>query len=189
MASYSEYTDIILLNLCKDNDQQAFATLYQRHKDAVFKHAYLFHQDYDKAQDVMQEIFLKLWEKRNMIVVNSNFRGYLHTMVRRFHLNQIAHEKVARKFEDFTVWHQDGFLNAVDDYIITKELTEILDEKIAKLPVKMRQVFSLSRDEQLSHQEISDLLHISKKAVRQQIYNALLYLKKNVKYILVLFFT
>lgn len=189
VAGYSEYTDIILLGLSKNDDQEAFATLYERHKEAVFKHAYLFHQDYDKAQDVMQEVFVKLWEKRDTIVVASNFSAYLHAMVRRFNLNQIAHQEVVRKFEDYTAWQQYDSSNAVEDYITTKELTEILEERVAQLPYKMRQVFSLSREEQLSHQEISDLLHISKKTVRQQIYNALLNLKKNIKYVLLLFFT
>lgn len=188
MKGYSEYTDIILLGLSKSNDQEAFAVLYERHKEAVFKHAYLFHQDYDKAQDVMQEIFIKLWEKRADIQVTSNFTAYLHSMVRRFNLNAIAHQEVERKFESYVVWQNNDSNNSVDDYLVTKELTQIIDAKIAQLPEKMRRIFTLSRDEQLSHQEISDLLQINKKTVRQQIYNALLNLKKNVKYSLLIFF-
>jgi RNA polymerase sigma-70 factor (ECF subfamily) len=73
--------------------------------------------------------------------------------------------------------------------MIEKELSEILRDKIAHLPRKMRQVFSLSRDEQLSHQEISERLNISTKTVRQQIYNALLNLKSNLKYVFLFFFS
>lgn len=189
MKGYSEYTDIILLELSKSNDQEAFAVLYERHKDVVFKHAYLFHQDYDKAQDVMQEIFIKLWEKRANIQVTSNFSAYLHSMVRRFNLNEIAHQEVERKFESYVVWQNNDSNNSVDDYLVTKELTQIIEEKIAQLPEKMRHIFTLSRDEQLSHQEISDLLQIKKKTVRQQIYNALLNLKSNLKYALLFFFS
>lgn len=184
---YSTYTDFILLGLSKNDDQEAFATLYDRYKDAVYKHAYLFHQDYDKAQDVMQEVFVKLWEKRAKIKIKTSLSAYLHTMVRRINLNQIAHQEVARKFEDYTAFHYSDSSNSVEDYVITKELSDIIEEKIAALPRKMREVFTMSREEQLSHQEISERLNITTKTVRQQIYNALLNLKSNLKYALLFF--
>lgn len=187
MNIYSEHTDLYLLELSKNGDEKAFSELYERHRKPVFQHAFLFFQDYDKAQDVMQEVFIKLWEKRESIQVNSSFKAYLHSMVRRINLNQIAHAGVARKYQDFVINSDDHSTNTVTDYIIAKELTEIIDEKIASLPQKMREVFKLSREEQLSHQEISDQLNISTKTVRQQIYNALLNLKSNLKYIFLIF--
>lgn len=188
MNAYTDHTDIALVKLTKEGDHKAFTELYERYRLQVYKHAFLFHQDYDKAQDVMQEVFVKLWQKKENIEIKSNFAGYIQSIVRHIILNQIAHQKIAQKHYDYTEWNQVNQSNAVEDYIIEKELTEILQSKIDKLPRKMKEIFILSRQEQLSHQEISDQLKISTKTVRQQIYNALLNLKSNLKYILIYYF-
>ncbi len=188
MHTYDKYTDIELIELSRNGDQQAFALLYERYRSITYKHAYLFYQDYDKAQDVTQDVFTKLWNKRESLHITSNFSAYLHRMVRHIILNQLAHQKIAQKFHDYTEWHQSEQRNDVDEYIIEKELAEILHHKIDKLPKKMKEVFLLSREEQKSHQEISEQLNITPKTVRQQIYNALLILKSNLKYIFILLF-
>ncbi|ERJ58774.1 RNA polymerase sigma factor [Sphingobacterium paucimobilis] len=189
MRTDDKYTDIELIELSKNGDQQAFAILYERYRIIAYKHAYLFYQDYDKAQDVTQDVFTKLWNKRETLHITSNFSAYLHRMVRHIILNQLDHQKIAQKFYDYTEAQQTTPRNDVDEYIIEKELTAILYNKIDKLPKKMKEVFLLSREEQKSHQEISEQLNITTKTVRQQIYNALLILKSNLKYIFILLFS
>lgn len=188
MHKQHHLSDIELIELSKNGDEQSFSLLYDRYKMITYKHAYLFYQDYDAAQDVTQDVFMKLWAQRERIKITTDFAAYLHIMVRHHILNQLAHQKVVQKFQDF-IEHRPSLNNDVDEYILGKELKGIIDEKINKLPKKMKQVFLLSREDHLSHQEISEQLKISTKTVRQQIYNALLLIKSNLKYMLVILFS
>lgn len=182
-TNYEKYSAIELLELSQNGDQNAFAELYNRYSLSVYQHAYLFYQDYDQAQDITQELFTKLWSKRDRVQVKSNFPAYIHRVVRHMILNKLAHQKIVQKFYDSVQQDPEPTGNSIDDYISEKELIEILNKKINKLPKKMREIFILSREEQKSHEEISKILNISKKTVRQQIYNALTILKKSFKHL------
>lgn len=189
LENYNAYNDFELFQLIQSDDENAFACLYERYKLTVYQHAFLFYQDHDKAQDITQELFSKLWEKRYDIVINSSFKGYIHTTVRHIILNQISHQQVADKYIHHLPTTHAIARNDVDEYIAEKELLDILHKKIEKLPKRMKEVFLLSRMEQLTHAEISEKLQVSTKTVRQQIYNALLILKSGLKYLVIIFFS
>ncbi|WET68718.1 RNA polymerase sigma-70 factor [Sphingobacterium sp.] len=188
MNNYQAISDIELLHLAAQDDQTAFAELFSRYKVSIFQHAFLFYQDYDKAQDVVQELFLKLWQKRTEINVQSSLKGYIHKATRHLILNQLAHVEVVEKFNSYYLdAHPEG-VNEVEEKLQEKELLEILQQKIDSMPRKMQKIFKMSREEELSHKEISEKLNIAPKTVRQQIYNALLLLKSNLKYLFLFFF-
>lgn len=188
MKDYQAISDIELLHFASQDDQVAFAELFNRYKVSIFQHAFLFYQDYDKAQDVVQELFLKLWQKRTDIKVQSSLKGYIHKATRHLILNQLAHVEVVEKFNTYYLdAHPDG-INEIEEKLQEKELLEILQQKIDSMPRKMQKIFKMSREENLSHKEISEKLNITTKTVRQQIYNALLLLKSNLKYLFLFFF-
>ncbi|MDR2274967.1 MAG: RNA polymerase sigma-70 factor [Sphingobacterium sp.] len=188
LNDYQAISDIELLHLSAKDDQAAFAELFNRYKVSIFQHAFLFYQDYDKAQDVVQELFLKLWQKRSEIKVQSSLKSYIHKATRHLILNQLAHGEVVERFNSYYLHtHSDG-TNEVEEKLQEKELLEILQQKVELMPKKMQKIFKMSREEELSHKEISEKLNIAPKTVRQQIYNALLILKNNLKYLFLFFF-
>lgn len=189
MNNYDTYDDFELFQLTQSGDDRAFSCLYDRYKSVVYQHAFIFYQNHDRAQDITQDVFSKLWEKRKNLVVHSSFKGYIHTVVRHTILNQISRQEVADRYIQHLPKEHITAKNDVEEYIVEKELLDILDKKIERLPKRMKEVFLLSRVEQLTHSEIGAKLNISTKTVRQQIYNALLILKSVLKYIAIIFFS
>jgi RNA polymerase sigma-70 factor (family 1) len=180
MASYEELTDDELTILIKDGDRAAFAMIYQRYYRLLFIHANKKLGEEEEAKDMIQELFATLWLKRDKILTGTCFAAYLYTAVRNRVLDHYAHRTVNSKYIDSL----QGFMNAnersADDYLQEKELLESIQREIAALPAKMREVFQLSRDQELSHKEISNKLGISEQTVSKQISNALKILRKNL---------
>ena len=172
MIRYAELTDSLLLSMLKDDDEAAYTEIYHRYKKKLFFHAYKKLNDQSQAEDVVQDLFIKLWQKRAIIATNS-LPSYLYTAIRNGVLDIISHQSVQSAY----IISLQEFLNrgeAVTDHRVRMNmLKELIDKEIAKLPDKMREVFEMSRKMHLSHRQISDELGISEKTVKNQVNNAL----------------
>lgn len=177
MDVYRSYTDVELTDLLRSGDHLAFTEIYQRYTNVLQGHAYSKLQDREEAIDLVQELFVSLWTKREGVVIHTTLSGYLYTAVRNRILNIILHKKVA---SDYITSLQD-FIDhgeALTDHLVReKELTLIIEKEISALPEKMRAVFELSRKEGLSHKEIAEKLGLSEKTVKNQVNNSLKALK------------
>jgi len=188
MTAYSTYTNEELLSLLKQDDSAAYTTIFYRYNSLLYIHAYKKLRNAEEAKDVVQEIFATLWYKRAEIPYTSNFAGYLYTCIHHKVLDKIVHEKSVSKYTD----HLQAFLittyNDTDDLVRLNQLTEIIEKEIAALPIKMRQVFELSRKHYLSHKEIAEQLDISQETVKSQIKNALKILRVKLGSTIIMFF-
>jgi RNA polymerase sigma-70 factor (family 1) len=180
MLSYEELTDDELTILIKDGDRDAFAMIYQRYYRLLFIHANKKLGEEEEAKDMIQELFAALWLKRDQIFKGTCFSAYLYTSVRNRILDHYAHRAVNSKYIDSLQGYMTANERSADDYLQEKELLESIQREIAALPGKMREVFQLSRDQELSHKEISNKLGISEQTVSKQISNALKILRKNL---------
>jgi len=82
MIDYSSYTDFELTDSLKSGDQFAFTELYNRYKGLLYIYACKITMDDDIAKDIVQELFVKIWDKRQSIVYNTSFSSYLYTAIR-----------------------------------------------------------------------------------------------------------
>ena len=98
MGTYSENSDGQLLDLMSGDDNQAFAEIYQRYKGVLFVHAYKMLGDYEEAKDVLQELFIMLWTKRNEIILKTTLSAYLYGAIRNRVFDVIAHKKVQENY-------------------------------------------------------------------------------------------
>jgi RNA polymerase sigma-70 factor (family 1) len=190
MVTYSTCTDDELSLLLKDGDQQAYAIIYDRYKFLLYAHAFKKLQDREEARDVVQEVFVKLWNKRAQIDPRSNLAGYLYTTLRNTILNLFAHKEVQTRYTNSMAVYFTQEYAPTDHKIRTCQLAELIDREIAALPAKMHQVFVLSRKANLNRKEISQQLGISEATVDRQIANALKLLRARltlVAYLLVFF--
>jgi RNA polymerase sigma-70 factor (ECF subfamily) len=139
----------------------------------LYKHAYKKLGDPEEVKDVLQELFTNLWNKRAEIPVAMNLSGYLYAGIRNRVLNLLSHKEVENKYltsiQRFTP--EEDY--STDLAIREKELADLIQKEIDQLPPKMREVFLLSRKENLSHQEIAGQLSISEQTVAKQVTNAL----------------
>lgn len=172
MAAYSTFSDQELVALVKEGDHAAFTEIYLRFINPLFIHAFNRLKDEQGAQDIIQELFTVLWEKRQTIQITS-LSSYLYSAVRNRILDTLAHEQLVTKHKNALPSFIKSERYVTDYRIRERQLAEIIEKEVAALPNKMREVFELSRKQQLSHSEIAEKLGISEQSVRSHVKNAL----------------
>ena len=189
MADFSKHTDQELSSLLREGDQLAFAFIYNKFKASLYLHALRTIKDGDQARDIVQEVFTNLWDKRSSFAPSS-IDNYLYGAVRNRVFNAIAHQNITDRYAKSIQRFLEKGEFFPDNLIREKELTQIIEREIAALPKKMREVFLLSRNTELSHREIGKLLGISETTVKKQVSNAvrILRLKVNLSVLLFYFF-
>jgi RNA polymerase sigma-70 factor (family 1) len=180
MAEYSIYTDQELVALLKQSDEIAYAEIFTRYNYVLLRHAVNKLRDREEARDIVQEVFTYLWQKKIAITFSSSLPGYLYGAVRNAILNRVAHKQVQERYLDsLKAFSQHG--EVVTDHLIReKQLRDFIEYEISQLPAKMRQVFEMSRKENLSHKEIAEKLNIAEQTVSKQVTNALKILKSKL---------
>jgi RNA polymerase sigma-70 factor (family 1) len=177
MVPYNTLSDDELITFLKDSDRLAFAEIYERYKYILHAHALNKTRDREEAGDVVQEVFIYLWDKREAIQFNGKLSGYLYTSVRNAILNKVTHKLVQEKYYQSIKNFSDNSKIETDYRIRESQLIQLIENEIALLPAKMREVFELSRKQHLSHKEIAEKLDISEQTVSKQVSNALKILK------------
>ncbi len=157
----------------KLGDHDAFTELYARYDATMYRHAYKILGDVDACNDLLQEVFLVMWEKREALQIVGSVAAYLHRAVRNRALDVISHGQVADKYVDSIRDFANQGVWTVDEALREKELLAIIEAEKAKLPPRMREIYELNREHHLSYREIGEQLAISEKTVKKQVHNAL----------------
>ncbi|POY38055.1 RNA polymerase subunit sigma-70 [Solitalea longa] len=179
MVAYNTFTDQELFSLLKKADQQAFNEIYDRYWTPLYLHANRMLRDEDAAQDLVQDLFIWLFEKSEDLDINTSLSGFLYTAVRNRVFNAIKRNKLKDNYLIEIAAFADEMIDVADEHIHLKELAAIIEREIDFMPHKMKEVFNLSRKAHLSHKEIAEKLGISEHTVSTQIQRALLRLRKN----------
>lgn len=188
MRDYNNFTDQELIILLKNGNHSAYTEIYHRYKQLLYTHAYQRLRNEQEVDDIIHELFTALWIKRETLVFKTNLAGYLYTAVRNRILDYIAHQKVQSNYISSFATFIKQSENITDFLLREKQLKVLIDKEIAALPTKMREVFELSRKENLSHEEISIRLGITKKTVKSQVNNALKILRTKLSLVVWLYF-
>ncbi|MEB2775440.1 RNA polymerase sigma-70 factor [Algoriphagus sp. D3-2-R+10] len=157
-------------------DEQSFEAVFKTYFKALHAYAMAILKESEAAEEIVQSVFLKLWEKRDSIEINSSIKAYLYRAVYHDSLNYINHQKVKRKHWDHAHYEMtQGKPELVGEQIKGQEneLYERFQLALEKLPEKCRMVFNLSRFEELKYQEIANRLDISIKTVEAHMGKAL----------------
>ncbi|RZK81110.1 MAG: RNA polymerase sigma-70 factor [Pedobacter sp.] len=177
MINYANSSDNDLLSLFKEGDRTAFKLIYERYWQLLFVAACKIIKDEDEAKDVVQEVFISLLNKGSDTDIQGNIANYLYSAVRYKVLDHISKKKVRENYLDSLGEFTSAGIYSSDLPLIEREMNREIEKEIQNLPVKMKEVFELSRKEDLSHKEIAKILNISDKTVKKQISNAIKLLK------------
>lgn len=173
MLDYNIYSDNELAYLLKNSDKQAFTEIYNRFYGILYRHAYKSLPDSEALKDVLQEVFVYLWNNRTNIKPEENLAAYLYTAVRNKLISNFRHLKIRNNyiasFQDYLNNNQPE----ADEVLRLKQLISFVEAEVAKLPPQMRLIFQMSRNTNLSHQKIATELGLSVLTVRKQINNSL----------------
>jgi len=173
MDVYSDYSDQALCSLLKEGDRQAYIEIYTRYNSLLYIYAFKKLRNKEEAKDVVQEVFIQLWNRHEQLSVDTSLAGYLYQSVRNRALNIFAHQQIEQKYID-SLNDFLGTQTAGTDYLIReKEIAALIEKEINALPPKMRQVFLLSRKEHKTYKEIASAMNISEDTVNTQMKRAL----------------
>ena len=176
----SEKQDTVLLELLAGGSQEALGELYARFRERLMYFCKQYMNESD-AEDIAHDIFLQLWEKRHFMGTISSFSGYVQAMAKNCIMKKFRHFDVHSRFAGNVLINGTDSTNETEDAIIGNDYAELLDEWIENLPPKQKEVFRLSRIEELTHKEISELLHISVDNVRNHVSLALKKIKEHLE--------
>ncbi|WAC10114.1 RNA polymerase sigma-70 factor [Dyadobacter pollutisoli] len=162
------------------DDTQAFSEIYSRYKGVLYLHAFRMLGNEEEAKDVLQDLFTTIWTKRHDINHIASFSSYLYKALRNRIFDVMAHKKVEQKYIDSLARFMEEGECITDQQILEKELTQVIESEISLLPPRMREVFELSRNADLSYKQIAEELHISDKTVKKQVSSALHILRHKI---------
>jgi RNA polymerase sigma-70 factor (family 1) len=189
MSHYHAYSDKELAYQLNGSDEAAFTEIYNRFYGLLYRHAYKSLPDSEAVKDVLQDVFVYLWNSRTKINPEENLAAYLYTSVRNKVLNNFRHVKIKNDYIASFQHFVDSKQPEADEAIRLKQLIDIIEAEVAMLPPQMRLIFQMSRNNNFSHQEIADQLNLSVLTVRKQVNNSLriLRLKLGTKYFFLFF--
>lgn len=169
----NDLSDQELINNLQNGNERAIDILFRRHYSFVCHAVYRILKDSNTAEDIAQEVFFGLWKKRENLNITISVKAYLKRAAINKSLNFIRDQKI--KFDDKE--EQLPILTSnqstTQEKLEAEDLQKKIDEAIDSLPEKCRLVFTLSRFEEMTYQEIADHLGISIKTVENQISKAL----------------
>ena len=165
-------------------DKQLFEQLFREYFSSLCNFALGYVNDLDTAKEIAQEVFINLWDKKDSITSDKSVKAYLFTSVRNRCLNYIRDHKKFRSYV-LDVEIEENKEVFENDSITQAETLAKIHQAINKLPEKCKQVFELSRFEELKYKEIAEKLGISIKTVEVQISKALKILREELKELII----
>jgi RNA polymerase sigma-70 factor (family 1) len=175
------YTDQELISSIVEGNKDAFNMLYNRHWQGMYKYAFFILRDKDACQDIVQDVFVWLWEHRAGLKMHSPV-SYLRAAVKYKIANYIRTGKIRESFfEEAAQFNYSTLTPDIVESAELKELNNVIQSTVAQLPVKCQEIFRLSREENISNKEIARQRGISAKTVENQITIALHRIRSNVE--------
>ncbi len=171
----------ILLQQSSEGNAAAFHELYQLHKKGVFAVVNLRIPDLDDAKDVVQEVFLELWLKRESLSSIRDLKPYLYIVARNQVVSAFRKKHIQMRNEGILLEGLNTLDHSAEDSAIARELYHQINHLVERLPETTRQCYHLSKNEGKRNGEIADILNISEKTVRNNISEALKRLRSSLK--------
>lgn len=150
----------LLVSLSQGNEE-AFTVIYERYHKLLYVLAYRYLKSSQSAEDAVQQVFLKLWESRTLLLVNVNLRNYLYTMLKNHVLNEIRNNSNAIEKNYEIVQATSGYEDELLAKIEEKDLMDHFYQAIEHLPRQKRQVCLYKLKGNLSNQEIAEQMNLS----------------------------
>jgi RNA polymerase sigma-70 factor (ECF subfamily) len=171
--------EIVLLQLA-DGNPTAIEELYNFYYPRLYHFSKTFLKLEEGIDDILQEVFIKIWQNRTRIKTSSTFNAFIFTITRNLLLNELrsrlTNQKIKEKVGKMAIPIEYSFIEQSEFH----DLKEKVDKAISELPVRQKEIFTLSRLNGYSHKEIAENLNITTKAVEFHIAKSIVLLKKKL---------
>lgn len=173
ITSLTNHSESELIVLMKQGAREAFDEIYERYWLRLYIAAAKRLKSKDDARDIVQDLFISFWVKRDTLVINSSLSSYLHAAIKYKVINQIQSNIVKRNYLVSVHETIPDYDNSTDETILKNDLEVFINSKVARLSPKVKKVFELSRKDNLSINEIAQKLRTSDQTVKNQLSKAL----------------
>lgn len=153
-------------------DEIFFEKTFKKHFKGLTAYAYTIVKDDVMAEEIVQNMFFRLWDKRDQVSIRESVTGYLYRAVYNDSLNYLKHLKVRNAYQDYAVENEQHEPPA-SQKVEARELEDKIRQALNELPEKCRTIFQMSRFRELKYQEIADELDVPVKTVENQMGRAL----------------
>lgn len=180
-----------LARLIKSGGKDAYQLLFEKYAPKIYHFSLSYLNNKADAEELVQDVFLKIWEKRETLDSSQNIKAYIFKIAVNNIYDFVRRKNIENAFNEFA---KDNYVMQSEntwEAVVFKEMQEVIDKFVIEMPEQRRKIFQLSKMEGLSNNEIAEKLNLSKRTVENQLYRSVLFLKKHLmseSIIAVLFF-
>ncbi|HHV00415.1 MAG TPA: RNA polymerase sigma-70 factor [Bacteroidales bacterium] len=167
------FSDSEIIERIRQGDKQEFEKLFRSCYASLVRYAKTLIRDHDASEEIVQELFFRLWQDRQAIRIESSLNGYLYKSVYNRALHYLEHQKVISRHAGEVLAAADSASEPVTDAIYYHELQARVARVLERLPERSRLIFRMNRFEGLKYNEIADKLAVSLKTVEADMGKAL----------------
>lgn len=165
--------DKLLVNELIKGNEKAFRKLFDSYRNDLYKFSLSMVCSEDYAEEIVQDVFMKIWIKRGSLKPEMSFKSYLFTITRNKTIKFLKKAANSRKLGEEIFYGKQKFVNSTDLYVRELELESLKQKALDKLSPRRRKIFEMSRNENKSYEEIAEELGISISTVRNQMSTSL----------------
>jgi RNA polymerase sigma-70 factor, ECF subfamily len=173
--------ELNILERIKNGDKEAFETVFRAYYQSLCLFSLRYLKRIDLAEEIVQDIFVTIWEKRSGLQFETSLKAYLYRAVHNNSLKFLQHQKVVDKHIQYVIDQKEQYYYEPLNNLQVGEVSRLLENAFAAMPQKTREIFALSREEGLKYAEIAEKMNISIKTVEAHMGNALKILRENLK--------
>jgi len=159
----------------------AFDCIYHFYSKKLYSFAFSLLKDHDQSEEMVQDVFVTLWEKREQINTDLKFENYIFTICYNSARKFFRRKKIENKLKDYLLRNAPEIIPESTDTIIFNELMDMAESIIEKLPPKRLTVFKLSRKEGKQVKEIAEIMSISPRTVESHLTSAIRFIKQELE--------
>jgi len=177
MTDLSKENDKQLVIQLKNNEVEAFDLLFRKYSEKLYSFSYSLLKNNEDSKEIIQEAFVRIWEKRKEIDSSKSFKSFLFTISYNLIIDQLRRKLKEREYRDFLARYFESEKFELNTNIDYDTIIEKVRNAVAELPEKRKQIYILSRELGFSHKEIAEKMNIAVKTVENQINLALKHIK------------
>lgn len=177
MNTESIYNETEILILVSEGDETAFARMFEHYQNKLYTVALQLTRSTPLAEEIVEDVFFKIWSRRSTLLEIQNFKAYLFTITRN-HVYKTL-KQIAKNYQtiQLTENYQPQDPDSIEDYVIDKEYASILNEAITRLPKQQKKVYSLIKEGGLKREEAASVLNLKPETIKFHLAEAM----KNIR--------
>lgn len=181
MNQHQNLSDQELSHLIAHEDKDAYQILFEKYAPRIYSFSLNYLKNKNDAEELVQDVFLKIWEKRNVLDSSQNIKAFIFKIAVNTIYDFVRRKNIEHAFEDYARLNYTKDSNYTWHEVIFEEMLQNLDNLVAKLPEQQQKIFRLSKLEGFTNDEIAKKLDLSKRTVENHLYRAISFLKEHYK--------